>query len=365
MTLLGRAAAYVRGHGSELRPPRPGHRPVTAPDPHVLVLFGANGDLAERMIYPALYRLAAAGRTAGGVRRGRHRPSRPRGDLGDAVRDAVTGAVDGARTECSTTSSTGSASRPPTPTTAAALAQAVGRRAARRRRGRRRRRRRAPARLPLGPAGVDDRHRRDARARGPHRPRPAASWRSRSGTTWSPRASSTPRSRPSPTRATSSASTTSSARRRCRTCSPCASPTACSARPGTPATVESVQIDVPETLGLEGRGSFYETTGCLRDMVSTHLSQILGFVAIDPPRDLHARRAARRQGGGVRGAAPVRQGARRLRPVRGLPRRRRHRRRLGGRDLRRARRRTSTTSAGTTCRSTCAPARRWPTTGAR
>ncbi|MEH3139246.1 MAG: glucose-6-phosphate dehydrogenase [Mycobacterium kyogaense] len=53
--------------------------------------------------------------------------------------------------------------------------------------------------------------------------------------------------------------------------------------------VESVQIDVPETLGLEGRGSFYEATGCLRDMVSTHLCQVLGFVAMEPPATLEAR----------------------------------------------------------------------------
>ncbi|MCW2812640.1 MAG: zwf 2 [Nocardioides sp.] len=52
--------------------------------------------------------------------------------------------------------------------------------------------------------------------------------------------------------------------------------------------VQSVSIEVPETLGLEGRGSFYETVGCLRDMVSTHLSQILGFVALEPPADLSA-----------------------------------------------------------------------------
>ncbi len=45
----------------------------------------------------------------------------------------------------------------------------------------------------------------------------------------------------------------------------------------------SVQIDVPEDLGIEGRGSFYESTGCLRDMISTHLSQLLGFVALEDP----------------------------------------------------------------------------------
>ncbi len=48
-------------------------------------------------------------------------------------------------------------------------------------------------------------------------------------------------------------------------------------------TIESVQIDVPEELGLEGRGSFYESTGALRDMISTHLCQILGFVALEDP----------------------------------------------------------------------------------
>ncbi len=45
--------------------------------------------------------------------------------------------------------------------------------------------------------------------------------------------------------------------------------------------IESVQIDVPEDLGLEGRGSFYESTGALRDMISTHLAQLLGFVALE------------------------------------------------------------------------------------
>lgn len=51
-------------------------------------------------------------------------------------------------------------------------------------------------------------------------------------------------------------------------------------------SIESVQIDVPETLAMEGRGSFYESTGCLRDMVSTHLCQLLGFVAFEDPDNL-------------------------------------------------------------------------------
>lgn len=47
--------------------------------------------------------------------------------------------------------------------------------------------------------------------------------------------------------------------------------------------VDSVQIDVPETLGIEGRGPFYEGVGAFRDMVVTHLMQTLGFVAMERP----------------------------------------------------------------------------------
>lgn len=50
--------------------------------------------------------------------------------------------------------------------------------------------------------------------------------------------------------------------------------------------VAMVQVDVPETLGLEGRAAFYEETGAFRDMVVTHLAQIMGFVAMDAPASL-------------------------------------------------------------------------------
>lgn len=53
-------------------------------------------------------------------------------------------------------------------------------------------------------------------------------------------------------------------------------------------SIASVQVDVPETLAMEGRGSFYESTGCLRDMVSTHLFQILGAVALEDPGEWSA-----------------------------------------------------------------------------
>ena len=47
-----------------------------------------------------------------------------------------------------------------------------------------------------------------------------------------------------------------------------------------------MQIDVPETLGLEERTSFYERTGAYRDMVVTHLFQVLAFMAMEPPTSL-------------------------------------------------------------------------------
>jgi glucose-6-phosphate 1-dehydrogenase len=53
--------------------------------------------------------------------------------------------------------------------------------------------------------------------------------------------------------------------------------------------VRYVQIDVPETLSVQGRGGFYEQTGAYRDMIVTHLFQVLAFVAMEPPTSLDAR----------------------------------------------------------------------------
>ena len=53
--------------------------------------------------------------------------------------------------------------------------------------------------------------------------------------------------------------------------------------------IDHVQIDVPETLSIEGRAGFYEGTGAFRDMVVTHLFQVLGFVAMEPPTSLESR----------------------------------------------------------------------------
>jgi len=50
--------------------------------------------------------------------------------------------------------------------------------------------------------------------------------------------------------------------------------------------IDHVQIDVPETLGLGKRAGFYEATGAFRDMVVTHLFQIVAFMAMEPPTAL-------------------------------------------------------------------------------
>ena len=49
-----------------------------------------------------------------------------------------------------------------------------------------------------------------------------------------------------------------------------------------------VQIDVPEVLSIENRGPFYEETGAFRDMVVSHLFQVLGFLAMEQPTSLEA-----------------------------------------------------------------------------
>src|SRR5215468_6933227 len=53
--------------------------------------------------------------------------------------------------------------------------------------------------------------------------------------------------------------------------------------------IRYVEIDVPETLSIKGRGAFYDATGAYRDMIVTHLFQVMGFVAMEPPISLSAK----------------------------------------------------------------------------
>jgi glucose-6-phosphate 1-dehydrogenase len=52
--------------------------------------------------------------------------------------------------------------------------------------------------------------------------------------------------------------------------------------------VDSVQITVAESLGVEGRGNYFERAGTLRDMVPNHLFQVLTLIAMEPPSSLGA-----------------------------------------------------------------------------
>ena len=53
--------------------------------------------------------------------------------------------------------------------------------------------------------------------------------------------------------------------------------------------ISYVQIDVPEMLTIEGRAEFYDATGAYRDMIVTHLFQVMAFVAMEPPLSLSAK----------------------------------------------------------------------------
>jgi glucose-6-phosphate 1-dehydrogenase len=53
-------------------------------------------------------------------------------------------------------------------------------------------------------------------------------------------------------------------------------------------SVDHVQINVSETLGVSGRGGYYDDSGALRDMVQNHLLQLLCLIAMEPPDRLDA-----------------------------------------------------------------------------
>ncbi len=52
--------------------------------------------------------------------------------------------------------------------------------------------------------------------------------------------------------------------------------------------IDHVQITVAETLGVEGRAGYYDTSGALRDMVQNHILQLLCLVAMEPPNSMDA-----------------------------------------------------------------------------
>jgi glucose-6-phosphate 1-dehydrogenase len=70
--------------------------------------------------------------------------------------------------------------------------------------------------------------------------------------------------------------------------------------------IDHVQIDIPETLGLDQRANFYEATGAYKDMVVTHLMQVMAFVAMEPPTALEPRAISEEKNKVFRSMLPIR-----------------------------------------------------------
>jgi glucose-6-phosphate 1-dehydrogenase len=72
--------------------------------------------------------------------------------------------------------------------------------------------------------------------------------------------------------------------------------------------IDHVQIDIPETLGLDQRAAFYEPTGAYKDMVVTHLMQVMAFVAMEPPTALEPRAISEEKNKVFRSMLPIHPG---------------------------------------------------------
>jgi glucose-6-phosphate 1-dehydrogenase len=70
--------------------------------------------------------------------------------------------------------------------------------------------------------------------------------------------------------------------------------------------VDHVELTVAEDIGIEGRGRFYERIGALRDMVQTHLFQVLTFLAMEPPAAFSAEEVRDEKVKVLRAMAPIR-----------------------------------------------------------
>ena len=69
--------------------------------------------------------------------------------------------------------------------------------------------------------------------------------------------------------------------------------------------IDHIQIDIPEKLGLDQRASFYEATGAFKDMVVTHLFQVMAFVAMEPPTALEPRAISEEKNKVFRSLLPI------------------------------------------------------------
>jgi glucose-6-phosphate 1-dehydrogenase len=69
--------------------------------------------------------------------------------------------------------------------------------------------------------------------------------------------------------------------------------------------IDHIQIDIPEQLGLDQRANFYESTGAYKDMVVTHLFQVMAFVVMEPPTALEPRAISEEKNKVFRSMLPV------------------------------------------------------------
>jgi glucose-6-phosphate 1-dehydrogenase len=69
--------------------------------------------------------------------------------------------------------------------------------------------------------------------------------------------------------------------------------------------IDHVQITAAETLGVEGRGPFYEKAGALRDVVQNHVMELLSFVAMEPPSSFDSEAVRREKVKAWRAIPPV------------------------------------------------------------
>ena len=99
--------------------------------------------------------------------------------------------------------------------------------------------------------------------------------------------------------------------------------------------VESVQITMAESFGVEGRGSFYEEAGAIRDVIQNHMLQVVGFLAMEPPATTYQESIRDEQVKVFRTIRPLQPRRPRARAVPRLPRGAGRRAGLDGRDVRR------------------------------
>ncbi|MFT3979980.1 MAG: glucose-6-phosphate dehydrogenase [Ferruginibacter sp.] len=69
--------------------------------------------------------------------------------------------------------------------------------------------------------------------------------------------------------------------------------------------INSVQITVAEKIGVEERGSYYETSGALRDMIQNHVMQLLCLIAMEPPVSFEADEVRNKKADVLRAIRPI------------------------------------------------------------